>query len=418
MDLITPLPVSQDDRPLLPVLREHLVDELERRGRTAVIVLVPVLALLWELSRDISSRDPRLQGVFAGLAVFMALRVWNIFLKRGSPETRHLRFTALSTAISLLTSAFVWIAFPHLSPIEAGLVGMALAGVNAAAIVSMAPSLTTCLLYVVPMIGTLIAVSTLHPVPEHPRSFQSFAWLYLLGLVWLGVQVHAGLRREILTSLRMEDFAVRDPLTGLHNRRFLGEFMISETSQTLRAWRQPESLHATVMLMIVDIDHFKRVNDHHGHAAGDAVLVQLSALLRDVVRKPDLVVRWGGEEFLIVARHTTRTLPIGLSDRICQRVAAHDFTLPGGKTLNCTCSLGFALYPFLPDDPSRLTWEQCVALADVGLYLAKEEGRNRWVGLEAAGTWPEGEATFLGVQKEPGMSAEAGLVRLLRSHEG
>jgi diguanylate cyclase (GGDEF)-like protein len=414
MDFITPLPTSDEDRALMPALREQLVAELERRGRTAVAVLIPVLLGLWVLERRAVMEDPALRWIFWGLAGTMAIRTGLCFIHRGTPEERHLRFTLGSTATSLLMALLVLISFRDLRPIEIGLLGMILAGVNSGALVSMAASLSTYLLYAGPMLSALIVASFLHPEVDYPHTYQFLAVLYLLGLTVLSLQVHRGLRQEILLRLRMEDFATRDPLTGLHNRRFLGEFMLTESCQTLRAWRQPESLHATVKLLIVDIDHFKQVNDVHGHAAGDAVLVQLSGLLRDVVRKPDLVVRWGGEEFLIVARHTTRELPLGLGERIRARVAAHAFQLPDGKVLKCSCSVGFALYPFLPDAPERLTWEQCVALADTGLYLAKREGRNRWVGLEAKTAWPEGGDAFLLAQQEP-EGAEAGdLIRLIR----
>ncbi|HJU83387.1 MAG TPA: GGDEF domain-containing protein [Holophagaceae bacterium] len=415
MDLITPLPLPAECLPLAHALHKRLVEELERRGRTAVIVLAPVLIALWELQRQAAEQARGIRWIFVLLALTMVFRL-AIRLKRdGSPGQKHFRFTVLSTLTGLLLGAMVLTSFPHLSPTEKGLMGMVMAGINAAAMVSMAPSLTTYLLYCVPMVGSLVAASIAFPIPDHPHVFQAFAWLYLIGLTGLSVQVHEGLRQEILSRMQMEESALRDPLTGLHNRRFLGEFMHSETSQTLRAWRQPESLHATVLLMMVDLDHFKSVNDLYGHAAGDAVLVQFSALLREVVRKPDLVVRWGGEEFLIVARHTVRELPIGLSERLRSRVGQHEFVLPDGSVIHCTCSLGFALYPFLPDQPERLSWEQCVALADAGLYQAKAEGRDRWVGLEAGPTaWAAIEATFRISEHEPQAAEASGFIRVVR----
>ncbi|HTL99024.1 MAG TPA: GGDEF domain-containing protein [Holophagaceae bacterium] len=415
MDLISPLRYSDEDRPHIPAVREALVEELELRGQVALGALLPVLGLLWATLQHAARRDHRIEWLLAAALAAAIVRAILNSWRKGGPGARHLRFTLGSTFVALLLSATTWLAFPLLTPMEVGLLGMICAGLGSAALVSMAPSPTTYLVYLTPIIGTLAVASHVHPVADHPEIFQILSWLFLLSLAVLSIRVHRSLRNEILLRLRSRELAMRDTLTKLHNRRFLAEFMEHETAQALRAWKQPDGRRLTLKLLIIDLDRFKQVNDKHGHEAGDAVLCQLADILRETLRRPDIVVRWGGEEFVVVARDTGRVLPLGLAERIRRKVAGHPFRLPDGTELKCTCSIGFALYPFLPDAPERITWEQCVSLADAGLYFAKEEGRDRWVGLEAgAAPWEEGEGTLNAVHADPAGSERTGLVRLVR----
>jgi diguanylate cyclase (GGDEF)-like protein len=123
------------------------------------------------------------------------------------------------------------------------------------------------------------------------------------------------------------------------------------------------------------------VNDTFGHQAGDLVLQQMSDILRASVRETDRVVRWGGEEFLVVARDTQAEEVSQLAERIRMGVASHDFHLVDHPPIHKTCSIGFACFPVLLRDPGLFSWEQVVDLADQCLYKAKNEGRNRWVGI-------------------------------------
>ena len=128
---------------------------------------------------------------------------------------------------------------------------------------------------------------------------------------------------------------------------------------------------------MADIDHFKSINDNFGHHAGDIVLVQTARLLKRCVRSIDLVGRWGGEEFLVLALDSDRAAPPLIGVRVHERIAQHEFVLPGGQPYRLTCSVGFAIYPFHPQRPDGLVWEQVFRLADESLYHAKEGGRNR-----------------------------------------
>jgi diguanylate cyclase (GGDEF)-like protein len=129
------------------------------------------------------------------------------------------------------------------------------------------------------------------------------------------------------------------------------------------------------------VDHFKSVNDIYGHNAGDQLLIQLSDLLTQTCRESDCVIRWGGEEFLLVSRFVDREDAPLMAERIRNKIAQHTFKLPDGSSLKKTCSIGFACFPFLPKEPTKLSWEQVIDIADHALYIAKKSGRNRSVGL-------------------------------------
>jgi diguanylate cyclase (GGDEF)-like protein len=99
------------------------------------------------------------------------------------------------------------------------------------------------------------------------------------------------------------------------------------------------------------------------------------------VRKPDMVVRWGGEEFMILALDSDRVSPPLIAVRVHERMARHPFILPGGQAIQQTCSVGYAIYPFHPDRPEGLEWEQVFRMADESLYDAKGKGRNQLRGI-------------------------------------
>ncbi len=139
-----------------------------------------------------------------------------------------------------------------------------------------------------------------------------------------------------------------------------------------------------LVFFLVDLDKFKSVNDTYGHAAGDAILVSVAGLLREAFRSSDHLVRWGGEEFLVVARFVHRENAEAMAEKLRSAVERHAFPLPNGETLARTCSVGFASFPFVPTRPRGASWTDVVALADAALYAAKASGRNRWIGVEAA----------------------------------
>lgn len=159
---------------------------------------------------------------------------------------------------------------------------------------------------------------------------------------------------------------LRDPMTGLHNRRFL-----EEMADHIIATAQRRGGHLSIMML--DLDYFKMVNDSHGHDAGDAVLKSLARVLAQSVRTSDMVIRYGGEEFMIILQHTEADVAMGIAEKIRVAVEAMKVQIAGG-TLQKTISIGIADFPGDSD-----TFWQTVKYADVALYKAKEQGRNRVV---------------------------------------
>jgi len=186
---------------------------------------------------------------------------------------------------------------------------------------------------------------------------------------------------------QLEAISLSDPLTGLSNRRYLQKLMPADVAKVQREYdkkfphRSPKNASLDLTFFLLDVDHFKSVNDIHGHAAGDNLLVQLAELLIKICRQSDCVVRWGGEEFLIVSRFADRDEAPLMAERIRRTMEQHVFILPDGGHLTRTCSIGFACLPFLREHPMALSWEEVINIADHALYAAKRSGRNRSVGL-------------------------------------
>ena len=214
-----------------------------------------------------------------------------------------------------------------------------------------------------------------------------------------------------MKSAELEASSLTDPLTGLYNRRFLTQHMTADAALVARrhgeAARQrqdppmdaapPPSAGAgaavaaasggpDIVFFLVDIDHFKAVNDRHGHAAGDAVLLQVCERLKSAFREADYVVRWGGEEFLVAAREANRARATELAERARLAIASRPFTLEDGTALPLTASIGFAAYPLAPAHPGALDWTTTVDLADAALYVVKRGGRDGWFGVLQAET--------------------------------
>jgi diguanylate cyclase (GGDEF)-like protein len=163
----------------------------------------------------------------------------------------------------------------------------------------------------------------------------------------------------------------RDALTGLANRRHF--------QALLQAAQGPASGFSGALMMI-DIDHFKHINDDQGHASGDQVLIEVAHRIAAAVRQKDTVARWGGEEFLVLAPDLKREDTEALALRLLQAVSGAPVALADGSALRVTASIGHGVFP-LPPHHVPLTPEQAVNLADMALYTAKSQGRNRAVGI-------------------------------------
>ncbi len=190
-------------------------------------------------------------------------------------------------------------------------------------------------------------------------------------------------------SRALEEASLADPLTGLRNRRFFDQNIQADIENCLRhhdaltdGQDSPDGNKGLVFFLI-DIDNFKQVNDIQGHAAGDAVLVEVSQRLRHVFREADYLIRWGGEEFLIITRSTAAEDAHILAERVRSHIVDNHFDLGDGINLTKSCSIGFACFPFIPHAPRALGWHEIVEIADIALYAAKRAGRNGWVGISA-----------------------------------
>lgn len=175
--------------------------------------------------------------------------------------------------------------------------------------------------------------------------------------------------KRLMESLR--DSTLRDPMTGLNNRRFLEEYV-----DTLVASVQRKRTHVAILML--DLDYFKMVNDTYGHDAGDAVLKALSNVLKQSVRASDLVIRYGGEEFLIILLDSSGKAAEQVAENIRAAVEALKVQITG-IVLQKTISIGIADFPSDSD-----TFWQAVKFADVALYQAKEQGRNRVVRFDTS----------------------------------
>ena len=233
-------------------------------------------------------------------------------------------------------------------------------------------------------------------------------------------------KNELLEQayLRQQEASFTDPLTQLRNRRFLMAHIEDEIALTLRRserqQRQPSTdptLDHDLVFYMLDIDFFKSVNDQYGHAAGDAVLVEMARRLRSVIRETDFLIRWGGEEFLLVARATHAGEGAVLAERLRAVVAERTFDIGDDKSLAITCSIGFASFPFYAGEPRLASWSEVTRLADQALYVAKEGGRNRWAGVEARGA-PRDRAHFEQICRDPREAEADGDVAMLRSQAG
>lgn len=163
---------------------------------------------------------------------------------------------------------------------------------------------------------------------------------------------------------RLSEASNRDGLTGVYNRRYLEQALAKEFARVKR-------YEGALSLIMVDIDHFKRVNDERGHLAGDEVIRRTAEILSSCIRESDTLGRYGGEEFAVLLPHTKLEGAVVLAERLRKCIAAHAVTF-GNQSIPVTISVGVA--ELMPDTPN---YEQLIQDADTALYQSKDGGRNR-----------------------------------------
>jgi diguanylate cyclase (GGDEF)-like protein len=199
-------------------------------------------------------------------------------------------------------------------------------------------------------------------------------------------------------NLELQEISFTDSLTGIWNRRYLEEILTAEAGQVLRNYERARGSeirkldHRDLVFIMVDVDFFKQVNDEHGHPAGDRLLQLVAQRLSTVVRRSDVLVRWGGEEFLIMSRSADPAGTPAFCSRILDVMSREAFDLGHGISVDKTCSVGWAAYPWCRGAFEALCAEECIELADTALYRAKALGRNLGIGIvptEAASRNPK-----------------------------
>jgi diguanylate cyclase (GGDEF)-like protein len=195
-------------------------------------------------------------------------------------------------------------------------------------------------------------------------------------------------------NLELQEISYTDPLTGVWNRRYLEEILTAESGQVLRNYERARETeirkmdHRDLVFLMVDMDFFKEVNDLYGHPAGDRLLQLVAERLSKVVRKSDVLVRWGGEEFLIMSRSADPSGTPAFCDRILDVMASEPFDLGHGVHVRKTCSVGWAPFPWSRRAYEAICAEEAIELADTALYRAKAGGRNQGIGiLPVEGAW-------------------------------
>ena len=243
---------------------------------------------------------------------------------------------------------------------------------------------------------------------------QTVTILGALVTVMAGIFVFSLYRRARETNVKLSEankqlefHSVRDVLTGLFNRRSFLEIMQQRPLDAVGLRRGDDSPDG---LLVLDIDHFKSVNDTLGHGAGDAVLIEVARRMRLAVRESDMIIRWGGEEFLVYSPKGNVLHIRNLAERILKVISQTPFEA-GGKTITVTASGGFLCLPFSGTSETECNWEKSLQIADMALYLAKLNGRNRACGINRL-LVPFAEALPL-LENDLAAAVEANMIELV-----
>ena len=189
--------------------------------------------------------------------------------------------------------------------------------------------------------------------------------------VWLTGTLSLPTARDLMRVSLLELETLRDPLTGVFNRRYLDRRLAEEVARASR-YQLPLSI------LMLDIDHFKRVNDDYGHQTGDQMLVELGKIIARELRASDVFVRYGGEEFLVITPNTPLAIATDIAERLRKRIDSNRFELSGEcndtRCIKTSVSIGVATFGV-----AAANAEQLIHVADRNLYGAKHAGRNRVV---------------------------------------
>jgi diguanylate cyclase (GGDEF)-like protein len=401
---------------------DGLLDELYQRSVPSLMLLAFTLAFLRAIERNLKPESPWADLVFSALFAVIALRLALSLparARRGpfaSARFRRAVFAVGSGLVGLGLAGVNVVTFvPHHS--YDGILTICQTGINSIALLSLGGSPSIYLLFMFPNLASLVLLGLRaddHVLPPLLLVYAAALWV-------MARHEYKTRRDNLVLRAQLAEMVTTDALTELRNRRYLADFMDREAARLLRTHvraRAGGSPGGRLCLMLLDVDNFKSVNDARGHDAGDVVLKQVAHRIAGGLRKPDLVVRWGGEEFVIVAREIDGERALPLAERLRQLLAEHPFVLPGGASIRITCSIGFAVFPFCiaADTDGLGSWQQVLALADVALLEAKRGGRDRVLGIAPGASLADATIERLEEIKRDLTSAqERGLVRLHQS---
>ena len=189
--------------------------------------------------------------------------------------------------------------------------------------------------------------------------------------VWLSSVLALQTAMDVMRITALEHETLTDPLTGVYNRRFMEQRLREEVSKARR-------YHFKLAVLLLDLDHFKQVNDELGHQAGDQVLIEIGNLVNRELRDSDILARYGGEEFLVIAPNTAPSASKSLAERLRKRIESQAFLSDFNKArkleMQITVSIGVANFGDSSNDEESL-----IQVADQNLYRAKHGGRNQVV---------------------------------------
>jgi diguanylate cyclase (GGDEF)-like protein len=191
-------------------------------------------------------------------------------------------------------------------------------------------------------------------------------------------RLHQELRK---TNQTLEEACMTDPLTGIRNRRFFSAIIQGDVAETIRTYAGRDRSCRDLVFYLIDLDDFKEVNDLYGHDAGDRVLVEAVRRITSAIRASDVLMRWGGEEFLVVSRLASRKDADILALRVLQVVREEPYAVSPTHKIRRTCSIGWAAFPWLEDNVSGMDYEEVLGMADRALAQAKRAGKDQSVGM-------------------------------------
>lgn len=247
---------------------------------------------------------------------------------------------------------------------------------------------------------------------------QRILWLVIISLLILSTLCIAYLYRKIRRAndglknknVELTIKSSRDPLTALYNRRHFQDFIsgINNTNWDFHEQRVSNNSDIVSALYLLDIDFFKNINDIYGHAAGDAVLKMVADNLRLTLRETDMIVRWGGEEFLVYFPKIARISMDEIASRILDSMGSQIIQFQDCR-IQITVSIGFSVFPLVVDEKA-LSWERSINLVDMALYISKANGRNRAYGVREKTNY--GKIEFEAIEKDLEKAWQSGSVEL------